>query len=158
VDHVRVQGRKGKKSGREDPPSEVVDAGRPGRAPAIVGGLDGESSSPPGAGIERSLQGRSHKFLVYVAKVPFKTLLPFDGKRELSWLLPKVTAHSQPVTPAKAGVQNRLNRLDSGLRRNDSTRLLEPETTFGNGYSLLGLGFMLAMQGTDGLAQACISP
>jgi hypothetical protein len=29
---------------------------------------------------------------------------------------------SRPVTPAKAGVQNLLKRLDSGVRRNDGIR------------------------------------
>jgi hypothetical protein len=30
-----------------------------------------------------------------------------------------------PVTPAKAGVQNALKRLDSGFRRNDAEGLLQ---------------------------------
>jgi len=38
--------------------------------------------------------------------------------------LPNIMIFSRPVTPAKAGVQNILKRLDSGLRRNDGTRLL----------------------------------
>jgi len=50
--------------------------------------------------------------------------------------LPKVTAYAQPVTPAKAGVQNMLKRLDSGFRRHDGARLLEPNKTFGNGYEI----------------------
>jgi len=49
--------------------------------------------------------------------------------------LPKVTAYSQLVTPAKAGVQNMLKRLDSGFRRNDGTKMLagfgEPVRTDG---------------------------
>ena len=32
--------------------------------------------------------------------------------------LPNIMIFSRPVTPAKAGVQNILKRLDSGLRRN----------------------------------------
>ena len=50
-------------------------------------------------------------------------LSPFDkGKLELT---EPFARFPKPVTPAKAGVQNVLKRLDSGFRRNDAKRFLQ---------------------------------
>ena len=49
----------------------------------------------------------------------------------LNIFLLKVLANlSTFVTPAKAGVQNALKRLDSGFRRNDNTGLLQEALLF----------------------------